>query len=95
MTTAELSSKTGVPASTLKLWVREGILRPAVTGYGKGRGNEHVFDDDNVAQAIAIAKIKELFGDGRAAHQALAEAVPQVRLGVPAIRFSAFELSLA
>jgi len=79
MTTAELSQATGVPASTLKQWVREGILRPAMAGYG--RGDAHHFDEHNVAQVRAILAVREWFGDGRAARIVLLESVPQVRRG--------------
>jgi DNA-binding transcriptional MerR regulator len=80
MTTGELSQTTGVPTSTLKVWVREGILRPAMAGYG--RGDAHHFDEHNVAQVRAILAVREWFGDGRAARVVLAS-VRQVRQGTP------------
>ena len=83
MTTTELSQATGVPTSTLKLWVREGTLRPAMAGYG--RGESHYFDEDNVAQVRAILKVREWLGDGIAARQAL-EKVREVRSTTGAFR---------
>ena len=62
MTTNELSKATGVPVSTLKLWITKGHLRPAVTAYGTG--DRTMFSDDNVAQVHAILRIREWFGDG-------------------------------
>jgi DNA-binding transcriptional MerR regulator len=52
MNTSELSRETGVPISTLKLWVRHGHLRPAATGLGTG--DRHESDETNVAQVRAL-----------------------------------------
>jgi hypothetical protein len=93
MTTSELSQRTGVPASTLKVWVREGLLRPAMAGYG--RGESHVFDEHNVAQVHAILKVRELFGDSKAARKVLTDAIPQIRQGTPHLRVQEFVLELA
>jgi hypothetical protein len=80
MTTVELSKRTGITVSNINLWVRAGWLRPEFTAYGKG--SAHEFSEDNALQAIAIAKIRETFGDGSAARRALAEAIPQVKVGI-------------
>ena len=48
---------TSVPVSTLKLWVREGTLPPAATGYGNDEA--HDFDENNVAQVYAILRVRE------------------------------------
>jgi hypothetical protein len=94
MTTGELSQATGVPASTLKVWCREGFLRPAMSGYG--RGEAHYFDEHAIAQVRAIVAIREWFGDGRAARVVLASVVQQVKQGTPQIRIdSKFVVPLA
>ena len=93
MNTRELSERTGVPVSTLKLWIRDGILRPTMTGYG--RGESHAFDEHSAAQVHAILKVREWFGDGRAARIVLEKAVHQVRQGTPNVRVQEFVLELA
>jgi len=92
MTTNELSKATGVPVSTLKLWIAKRHLRPAVTGYGTG--DRHMFSDDSITQVRAIVLIREWFGDGHAARLVIEEAIPQVRIGTPRIRVREFELAL-
>ena len=93
MNTRELSHRTGVPVSTLNLWVSQGLLRPAHTSYGKGYSHE--FSEDNAAQALAIKLVRENFGDGAYAKVVLAEAIPQVRAGVERIRVPEFKMALA
>ena len=92
MTTTELSKATGVPVSTLKLWVSKGHLRPAIMSYGTG--DRHVYSDDAVAQVRAILIIRDWFGDGHAARLVIEKAIPHVKAGTPRIRVPEFELAL-
>jgi hypothetical protein len=91
-TTAEVSRTTGIPVSTLRLWVSAGWLHPASPG--DGRGTVHLFSEDNMAQARAIAEIKGLFGDGSAARQVIPELVPQVTRNTGSVRIRGFEVVL-
>ena len=92
LTMGDLSKETGVPTSTLKLWVAKGHLRPAVTSYGAGDRN--LFTEDAIAQVHAILRIREWFGDGTAARRVIEQAIPQVKSGTPRIRVPEFELPL-
>jgi MerR-like DNA binding protein len=92
MTTSELSRATGVPGATLKLWIKKGHLRPAVRAWGQG--DQHVHDENTIAQVRAIQAIREWFGDGCAADAAIMLAVPQVNRHTQKIQIPAHELSL-
>jgi hypothetical protein len=76
MTLGELSRATGIPPSTLKLWVSQGILKPARPGMG-GAGDPHLFSEENAATALAIAEIRQALGDGSIARDAIAEIARQ------------------
>ena len=93
MLTSELSRRTGIPVSTLTLWVSQGILRPAYPGR-VGRGNGHEYSEDNVQQALAIQRIRAEFGDGAAARRVLAQAIPLVKAGVEFINVPGCDLAL-
>jgi len=91
-TTAEVSRATGIPVSTLRLWVSAGWLHPASPG--DGRGTVHMWDEDNLAQARAIAEIKGLFGDGAAARQVIPEVVSRVTRDTGTVLIRGFALVL-
>jgi hypothetical protein len=93
MLTSELSRRTGIPESSIKLWVSQGILRPAYPGR-VGRGNGHEYSEDNVQQALAIQRVRAEFGDGAAARRTIAEAIPLVKAGVEWIDIPKFDLAL-
>jgi hypothetical protein len=93
MLTSELSRRTGIPESSIKLWVSQGILRPAYPGR-VGRGNGHEYSEDNVVQALAIQRVRAEFGDGAAARRILAEVIPDVRVGIEVIEVLKFDLAL-
>jgi MerR-like DNA binding protein len=93
MNTLQLAKRTGVSPSSITQWVRDGWLRPAVPGIG--RGAWHTFNEDNVRQVRAIVEIREVFGDSPMARRLLAERVPAVREHHTAIGIPEFALALA
>lgn len=93
MTTAELARRTGVPVSTLKLWVTQGHLQPALQCYGAGL--RHEFHETAVVQVQAIRRIREAFGDGSVARGLLEQVPAAVKARTQIVRVPEFEFTIA
>lgn len=62
LTTSELSEAAGVPESTIRLYAKQGFLKPALSG--QGPGSRLLFDEDAIAVARALVQARRALGDG-------------------------------
>lgn len=68
----EFAGELGVPAPTVRDWVRRGVIRPAFSDPGVGGRHSLAFDGANLTQGRAAAEIARKLGDGEAARAAMA-----------------------
>jgi hypothetical protein len=81
---ADLVKVTGVSVPTVKAWVRNDVIVPAIARGGKGQGrHRRVFDFLNLVEGVAVSRL----------HQAGVDSIPLLKSTVLGFRRALLELS--